>query len=154
MIRPMTEADLVWLEDAEKDLFRSPWPADQYLYELRQNPYARLFVYEHEGVPAGYADLWIMFDQAQIATIGVLKPFQHAGIGSKLMAHCVREAVQEGCEYVSLEVRVSNEKAIGLYQKFGFLNAAVRKHYYDDGEDAYLMVLPAGGSEDDSFAGN
>lgn len=41
---------------------------------------------------------------------------------------------------VNLEVRVSNVKAIALYQKFGFKNVAVRKRYYSNGEDAYLMI--------------
>ena len=41
---------------------------------------------------------------------------------------------------VNLEVRVSNVKAIALYQKFGFKNVAVRKDTYSNGEDAYLMI--------------
>ena len=42
---------------------------------------------------------------------------------------------------MSLEVRVSNDKAIALYKKNGFETVALRKNYYEDNhEDAYLMI--------------
>lgn len=53
---------------------------------------------------------------------------------------------------MSLEVRVSNESAIKLYEKFGFKNVGIRKNYYQDNfEDAYLMVREMEGYECQSF---
>jgi len=50
---------------------------------------------------------------------------------------CLENSVEE----ISLEVRVSNEKAINLYHSFGFEVKGIRKDYYQDNhEDAYLMV--------------
>ena len=42
---------------------------------------------------------------------------------------------------MTLEVRKSNEKAIKLYKKFGFIFSHVKEGYYDDGEDALYMIL-------------
>ena len=42
----------------------------------------------------------------------------------------------------TLEVRVSNHGAIGMYERFGFRSAGVRPRYYhDNGEDALIMWL-------------
>lgn len=45
------------------------------------------------------------------------------------------------CEYMTLEVRASNEAALNLYQKMGFIQVNVSKSYYPDGEDAIVMTL-------------
>ena len=95
-----------------------------------------------------YFDYWIIFDRAEIATIGVKEEYRHLGYGQKMMNYIVEQAELNGCENVSLEVRVSNDKAIKLYEKNGFIKASKRKGYYSDGEDAWLMVKPVGGSND------
>ena len=46
----------------------------------------------------------------------------------------------QGYPNINLEVRVSNVKANCFISKFGFKNVAVRKRYYSNGEDAYLMI--------------
>ena len=57
------------------------------------------------------------------------------------MNEVISFASQNGCEVMSLEVRISNEKAIALYENLGFCKEARRKNYYQDNhEDAYLMV--------------
>ena len=104
-----------------------PWQKKNFLYEMNDNPYARLFVFEENGTVLGYADLWIMFEQAQIANLAAAREAQGRGIGRALMNRCLAEAEAEGCEVISLEVRVSNERAISLYSKSGFIKAAVRK---------------------------
>ena len=60
------------------------------------------------------------------------------GIGTKLLAHLMSLAVNYRVINITLEVRVSNDVAIGLYKKFGFREVALRKYYYGD-EDGILM---------------
>jgi ribosomal-protein-alanine N-acetyltransferase len=55
--------------------------------------------------------------------------------------------VENECEFLSLEVRISNIPAQNLYKKFGLEIVSVRKDYYSDHEDAYLMVKAVGGFE-------
>ena len=149
MIRRMQESDLDSVVTLENNLFSSDaWERKTFLYELNENPYAALFVYEEDGVISGYVDVWVMYEQAQIADIGVDTAMQHTGIGSKLMKKAMYVAMREGCETMSLEVRCSNEKAIGLYEKYGFIAVGKRKKYYGDGEDALLMVKALGGLYD------
>ena len=60
----------------------------------------------------------------------------------------IQAAIDVGVQYMTLEVRVSNEPALALYKNFGFKKAGLRKKYYEDnGEDAHIMVndrLPQG----------
>ena len=57
------------------------------------------------------------------------------------MDHMLTRMKDLGASVFTLEVRVSNVPAIGLYEKCGFKKAAIRRQYYQDGEDAFLMVL-------------
>ena len=155
MIRKMTENDLEQVLRIEAESFpESPWPEKEFLYELHENPFSVLMVYEKDGKILGYIDWWIMYDQAQIANIAVSNEARRKGIGQKLMDACIHDSIGQGCEFLSLEVRVSNTPAYTLYEKNGFIRAALRKQYYENGEDAYLMVKPIGGLENDSSAGN
>ena len=56
------------------------------------------------------------------------------------MADAERRIKLAECENITLEVRVSNKVAINLYKSCGFNVVATRKRYYENGEDAYLML--------------
>lgn len=89
-----------------------------------------------------------MYEQSQITTVGIEPDYQGQGYGRLLMEEMLALAVSQGCEVMSLEVRVSNHKAISLYKGLGFENQAIRKNYYQDNhEDAYLMVKRLEGQE-------
>lgn len=151
MIRAAEEQDLDRIAELENVLFAdSPWPWKEFEHELHENPFAILLVDEEEGRVVGYLDYWILYEQAQVATIGVDPEYQNRGIGSALLSYAEKDAADQGCETFSLEVRVSNAKARHLYEKHGFIQVNIRKGYYENGEDAYLMVKPIGGQKDDA----
>lgn len=142
----MTEDDLPRILELEARCFpESPWPEAEYLYELRENPFAQLRVLEENGEICGYIDWWILYDKAQLANIAVAPEYQRRGYAKAMLEECIRDAGEKGCETLSLEARVSNAPALALYRSYGFIDAAVRKRYYENGEDAILMVLPLGG---------
>ena len=146
MIRKIEEKDVAEVVRIEEELFADhPWRDADVRYEMEDNPFAEFLVLEEEGKIIGYGDLWIMFDQAQIANIAVDAGEQRRGCGQKLMDEMIRRSIAAECENITLEVRVSNVPAIALYEKNGFIRAAVRKNYYENGEDAWLMILPVGG---------
>ena len=58
-----------------------------------------------------------------------------------MMMHLFDRAREAACEYMTLEVRASNEAALNLYRKMGFIQVNVSKSYYPDGEDAIVMTL-------------
>lgn len=151
MIRAAEDQDLDRIAELENVLFAdSPWPWKEFEHELHENPFAILLVDEEEGRVVGYLDYWILYEQAQVATIGVDPEYQNRGIGSALLSYAEKDAADQGCETFSLEVRVSNAKARYLYEKHGFIQVNIRKGYYENGEDAYLMVKPIGGQKDDA----
>ena len=140
-IRKMKEEDLSMIEEMEQILFSSPWRLEDFLYEINENAFSHNYVVEDNNEIVGYVGLWIMYEQSQITTIGVHPKHQRKGIGQMMMEKMIEESLNNHCVTMSLEVRVSNDKAIALYKKYGFETVALRKNYYEDNhEDAYLMI--------------
>lgn len=134
----MAVNDLDQIIVLEHQLFSSPWSKEDYLYELSSNPYAKYYVLEDDKI-IGYVGMWITYETAQITTIGIAKERQGQGL-SKLLMNKVDGETRD-CEAITLEVRVSNTRAIRLYESYGFRKEAIRKDYYlDNHEDAYLMM--------------
>lgn len=136
----MSQTDLDAVNAIEMQAFQDPWSKQDFVNELESNPYSCIYVKEINGEVVAYVDLWIAYENAEIANIAVKKEFLHQGIASELMQYCLQKIQQSKCENFTLEVRVSNMNAIKLYEKFGFQTVSKRKKYYADGEDAYLMV--------------
>ena len=89
----------------------------------------------------GYIGLWQVVDDAHVVSIGVRTPFRRHGVGEALLIRAIETAMGWGSRYVTLEVRVTNQGAQSLYDKYGFKRAGVRKRYYlDNNEDAYIMT--------------
>ncbi|BAQ31626.1 ribosomal protein S18-alanine N-acetyltransferase [Bifidobacterium scardovii] len=95
-----------------------------------------------EPVIRGYAGFWYDGEDAELMTIGVGKAYQRRGIAAALLAALVDEAKRQGAARMLLEVRVDNDPAMALYQRFGFERMGLRKRYYQpEGIDAYTMSL-------------
>ena len=69
----------------------------------------------------------------------IRKEFQGKGLSKILMEDFFNRIKNVDIKTITLEVRVSNVNAIGLYEKYGFKNISVRKKYYPDLEDAYIF---------------
>jgi [ribosomal protein S18]-alanine N-acetyltransferase len=87
---------------------------------------------------------WAILEEAHITLLAVDLDYQQQGLGQALLYYLLKAAHDRGLERATLEVRVSNQAAIALYEKFGFQTAGRRKRYYaQTGEDA--LVLWRGG---------
>jgi ribosomal-protein-alanine N-acetyltransferase len=92
----------------------------------------------------GFAGMWVLFDEAHVTTIGVRPTHRGKGLGELMLVDLFEEAGRRGAEWLTLEVRVSNESAQALYRKYGFTRQGLRRRYYsDNGEDAYIMWSPS-----------
>ncbi|MFI2103753.1 ribosomal protein S18-alanine N-acetyltransferase [Isoptericola sp. NPDC019693] len=90
----------------------------------------------------GYAGLWFDGDVAQIMTIGVDPHYQRHGVGRALLEALVGRARKLRAEAVLLEVRVDNEPALALYERYGFERIGLRRRYYQpEDKDAFTMRL-------------
>ena len=143
-IRPMTEADVPAVSRLDERSFTLPWPKRAFENELA-NPMARCWVADYadpQPVLIAALILWIILDEAHIATLACDEHYRQRGIAKVMMAHAMLNAYEEGTVTSLLEVRRSNEAALALYQSTGFYTAGVRKKYYSDNqEDALLMNL-------------
>lgn len=144
MIRMMVPEDLESILYLELKLFSSPWTKENYHFELTQNPFGHYVVLDEEGIK-GYLGLWINDDAIQITTLGVVPQVQNKGFGKKLLEYAMLKAEQENVSVITLEVRVSNRKAIHLYESAGFKQITIRRDYYSHpDEDAVLMLKQIG----------
>ena len=99
-------------------------------------------VAEEDGAICGYIGMYLSIDEGEITNVAVLPAKRGSGVGSMLLKHALACAAQEEIVQVVLEVRVSNEPAIRLYEKYGFKHCGIRKGFYDfPKEDAYIMIL-------------
>jgi len=140
-LRRMTSADVDQVAAIEAATFAVPWSRDSFLREMEQNVVARYLVAEKDGCVIGYAGAWVILDESHITNIAVRAEDRGHGYGRALVEALMRYLSNLGAAYATLEVRVSNERAIRLYESVGFIRVGKRKRYYEDnGEDAWLMV--------------
>ena len=141
-LRRMTLADAPAVHAIEAATFAIPWSLQSFEEEMTCNACARYLVAQTPtGDIIGFAGVWVVIDEGHITNIAVRKDYRGQGIGRLLTAGLMQYAANMGVQYMTLEVRVSNEPALALYKKLGFKKAGVRKKYYEDnGEDAYIMV--------------
>jgi len=138
-LRPFVASDLPAVMEIEEVSFPSPWKPEFFLTELN-NSYARLVVAERAGRVVGYFCRWLVADEVHILDVAVHPDHRRRGVGKVLMREIFVEARRRGACSASLEVRVSNQPAIALYHTLGFSQVSIRRRYYENGEDALLMV--------------
>jgi ribosomal-protein-alanine N-acetyltransferase len=126
--------------------FSMPWPASAYRFELLENPVSLLCVAEvaPDGAPAkivGIIVIWLILDEAHIATLAVHPDYREMGLGSRLIVEGMKEAIRKGAHSATLEVRAGNLSAQSLYRRFHYKVVGTRPRYYrDDQEDALIMT--------------
>lgn len=141
-IRKMTLEDIPAVVQLDQVSFSLPWPERSFRFEVTDNPASRCWVAEIDRRIAGMVVAWLFVNEVHIATIATHPDFRRLGIGSRLLAHTLLQALEEGARSSFLEVRESNLAAQELYRKFGYEEAGRRRRYYrDNDEDAILMNL-------------
>jgi ribosomal-protein-alanine N-acetyltransferase len=145
--RHMELDDLEQVQAIDRLSFSIPWPTTSYRFELLENPGSILWVAENQ-IQGGSREIvgmivvWMILDEAHIATIAVHPEYRGRGIGRELLAIALREAIEHGALESLLEVRANNLVAQALYRDFGFEIVGRRSRYYKDNqEDAVLMSV-------------
>jgi len=145
--------DIQRVHDIDVLSFALPWPEKSYVFELTENPTTLALVVEiippaAKPLVIGMAVIWMLIDEAHIATIAIHPEFRGYGYGKNLLAEALRQSIQRGAILATLEVRENNLLAQQMYTKFGFTIVGRRFHYYkDNNEDAVLMTLDNLGSQ-------
>ncbi len=124
------------------------WSYQSFVNEL-SNPGGHYFVACNNTVEAnglslhqitGYTGFWLIGDEAHITTLAVHPDYRRQHIGEKLLIYDIKQAQKVGANWITLEVRASNQSAQSLYFKYGFKSLGTRRNYYQDNlEDAIVL---------------
>ncbi len=139
-LREMTVDDLDQVMELEEDLFTPPWTREGYFTFLTR-PDTLFVVVEEKGEILGYAGALLVLNEGDVLSVGVKRSRQREGIGHFLVESLILLAGEQGVHTLFLEVRQSNEEAIRLYERCGFVRNGIRKNYYTEPvENAVLMT--------------
>lgn len=174
-LRYMRLADIQEVVAIDRLSFQPAWNHESYRFELNESRVSHMVVLERRPAPSaaahagwlnklrgrlngaaaecarggilGYGGIWNIADEAHISTIAT-HPIQRGnGFGEILLAGMIGKALQLSAGYIVLEVRVSNQVAQRLYEKYGFSRFERRRRYYaSDGEDAWDMRVRLDGA--------
>ena len=127
--------DLNEIYKIELACFKQPWSLESLRDDICDNELSHYIVAEVDGIAAGYCGIHVIYNEGHILNVAVHPEYRNRGVGRGLL-----EAVfmQTGLPFYTLEVRVSNKDAIGLYTKLGFVTLGRRPRYYGN-EDALIM---------------
>ena len=147
-IRQAAPRDLDDIARIERESFRIPWKREFFESELAE-PYrfTRVLAGAAAVVPriGGYLFAVSLYEEFHINKIATDPRVRHRGYGRLLLEDAIARARTIGADSITLEVRVSNAPAREFYRSYGFREAFRRKAYYQDGEDAFALVLPLKG---------
>jgi len=131
----------------ENDLFDGPWTEGMFRQEVRDEFLSRPLVGLVDGAVVAYMIAWFLREEVHLLNIAVARAHQGRGYARALLTRLIGMAREGGRTSISLEVRVSNLRAIRLYESFGFFSVGRRKEYYQNNrEDALIMTLDVEGS--------
>lgn len=140
-IKPMSAEHVSEIAEIEKLCFSAPWTEKGIAEEL-DNDNAHFLVAQSGKNVLGYIGVHEVCGEAYIDNIAVRPDYRRLGLGEKLLNAAQKNAFGRKCEFITLEVRRSNEKAISLYKKLGYQTAGERKKFYTNpAEDAVIMTL-------------
>jgi len=139
-IMPMVRRHVRSVLRIEEQVYPRPWSQNLFLSELAMSA-SRLYLVARVGRKVvGYGGMMLVAEDGHVTTLAVDPEWHRSQIGTRLMLALTRAALARDARNLTLEVRVANDAAQGLYRRFGFAPVGVRKGYYQEtSEDALVM---------------
>ena len=137
----MRKSDIEIILDIERSSNPYPWAKKNFLDCLERDYYC--LVQEIQKEVSGFAIQSIAIDESHLLNIGIKKKYRRKGFGEEILNQIILFSKVMGCRKIFLEVRISNIRAIKLYEKEGFRKVDIRKNYYklrEGREDALIMI--------------
>lgn len=125
---PMVMADLDAVFAIEQAVYPHPWTRGNFVDSLASG-YSAWTVYDGAEL-AGYFLLMIAVDEAHLLNVSVAAARQGQGLGRYLLDKVAACARGLGASSILLEVRPSNQRALAVYLRYGFVEIGRRKNYY------------------------
>lgn len=138
-IHPLSKVHISQLAEIEQLCFSDPWSPNAFEYELT-NPLSVWLVALDGELVVGYVGSQTVLDESDIMNVATRPEYRRNGISTHLITALISVLKEKKVRSLSLEVRKSNEPAILLYTKLGFLQVGLRPNYYrHPKEDAIIM---------------
>ncbi len=139
-IKKMSVNDAYEISLIENRNFSSPWNLSAFKKQAEKSDSVS-FTAHYLGKPIGYICCDNVSGEVYVGTVAVNENFRRRGIAKRLLNAVIDECMSLKCEFLTLEVRISNNEAIALYESLGFINLGIRKRFYEKPcEDAYIMT--------------
>ena len=140
-IRRLELRDLNAIERIERDSYRTPWSRSMFAGELAKPSSLSVGAFDPEtGALLGYLIISRYVDAWHVMNVAVAPDYRRRRIAASLLERLFELTAGEDRRGYTLEVRVSNDVAIRLYEQAGFRARGIRRGYYTDNrEDALIM---------------
>ncbi len=140
VVGPMRRRHLRSVLRIEQLVYPRPWSMGLFMSELGYRG-TRVYVTARIGPSVvGYGGLMLVADDGHITTLAVDPRWHRHRIGTRILHTLAAAAIERDARNLTLEVRVGNDAAQGLYRAFGFAPAGIRRGYYaETNEDALIM---------------
>lgn len=136
---PMAAEHISQIARLEQLCFSCPWSENALRSELK-NPLSQWIVAVDGDVVAGYIGSQSVMGEADMMNIAVQPAYRRQKIAETLIGFLIDALNSRDVYCLTLEVRSSNEPALSLYKKLGFVQVGCRKNYYTaPKEDAYIL---------------
>ena len=137
----LSEENLSSIERIERRSYPTPWSRTMFASELAKRSSICLGAFEASGQRlAGYLIVSRYVDAWHVMNLAIDVGFRRQGIATTLLDELFQRTRDDELRGYTLEVRVSNVGAIGLYESVGFTPRGTRRGYYTDNrEDAIVM---------------
>ncbi|MEP6918936.1 MAG: ribosomal protein S18-alanine N-acetyltransferase [Acidobacteriota bacterium] len=121
--------------------FTNPWTREILQRELLYEEVARVYVVRAaDRTIVAFCACWFIVDELHINTLAVDAAHRRRGIATKLVDFVLGQGRASGMQRATLDVRRSNEAALRMYRRLGFVVTAVRKNYYTRPEEDGLIL--------------
>ncbi len=132
--------DIAKVSEMERRFFSTPWSEASIAHYMEAGNTIFVVARDKEET-IGYAAVMCVLDEGNLVSIGVDDNYREMGIASELLDIVYDMAHERGVTSINLEVRTSNDAAIALYEKHGFVQNGRRKDFYrEPTEDALLFL--------------
>lgn len=138
-IRRVETTDAAGIYAVERVCFNDPYPST-FLRDLIETQQDRFFVATNHDEIIGYAVGMVSGEQAHIVSVAVDPRHRRRQIGTALLSAVTEALLKEGARQIHLEVRKGNAGAISFYRGMGYQISSEIRHYYADGEDAWVLT--------------
>lgn len=142
-LEPLDAARLDQVLQIEQRAYPHPWTRGNFMDALRSGYHARVLLAGEQVL--GYYIAMQGVDEVHLLNITVSPDHQRQGWGRVMLDALALWARSLGAQWLWLEVRVSNTRALAVYEAHGYRRVGLRKNYYPAGhgqrEDAVVMSL-------------